>query len=240
MVAMDKPSKRQSGAPKEQSPMERQDDTLRRRIEALERAVTDGDHDLSTLAEDADIHEQLQTVESRLDELETTVTELDAATQALRGYVGNLRSVNRDVERQAEAALAKAEKLEPSPSGDGTKSKHDTAVGTDRHHPANSSRGIQQSDENTGDGHGRQKTTHSGPDTCCRRCVRPQQAADDTDPLQSSRGGQGSSAPSKNGTVNTDSAHDCADGLSQTDHLATPERDHASDPGPLERLRELV
>jgi uncharacterized coiled-coil protein SlyX len=237
---MDEPSERQSGAPDEQNPMERQDDTLRRRIEALERAVTDGDHDLSTLAGDADIRERLQTVETRLDELETTVTELDAATQALRGYVGNLRSVNRDVERQAEAALAKVEELQTTPSGDGTKAQGDTAVGTNRHHPADSLRENQQSGENSGDGHRRRETTHPASDTRCRQCVQPPQAADDTEPLQSSRGGRDSSALSTSETENPHSAHDCADGLPQTDHLATPERDRASDPGPLERLRELV
>jgi hypothetical protein len=40
------------------------------------------------------------------------VSELEAATQALRGYVGNVRAVNRDIEQRADTALAKAESVE--------------------------------------------------------------------------------------------------------------------------------
>ena len=87
-------------------------DTLERRIEALERAVTEGDHDLSALAAEGEQADRLDDLEARLDDLEDRVAELDAATQALRGYVGNVRSVNRDVEKRADAALAKAEALE--------------------------------------------------------------------------------------------------------------------------------
>lgn len=88
------------------------DETLEGRIETLERAVTDGDHDLSTLAEEADALDRLAAAEDRIDELETRVEELDAASQALRGYVGNIRSVNTDIEQRADAALAKAEAVE--------------------------------------------------------------------------------------------------------------------------------
>lgn len=87
-------------------------DELEKRIETLERAVTDGDHDLSALAAEGETVDRLETVESRLEDLEERVEELDAATQALRGYVGNIRSVNEDVEKRADAALAKVESLE--------------------------------------------------------------------------------------------------------------------------------
>jgi len=96
------------------------DDALRERVEALERAVTDGDHDFSTLAAEADAVERLADVEERLDELEDRLAELDAATQALRGYVGNVRSVNQDVEKRADAAMAKAQALEAALSESGT------------------------------------------------------------------------------------------------------------------------
>jgi len=88
------------------------DDALERRIEALERAVTDGEHDLSALAAEGETAERLDTVDARLDDIEDRVAELEAATQALRGYVGNVRSVNRDIEQRADAALAKAQSLE--------------------------------------------------------------------------------------------------------------------------------
>ena len=88
------------------------DDALRERVEALERAVTDGEHDLSAVADEAAALDRLETLESDVADLADRIEELEAATQALRGYVGNVRSVNRDVERRADAALAKAEQLE--------------------------------------------------------------------------------------------------------------------------------
>ena len=87
-------------------------DELEARIEALERAVTDGDHDLSELATAGETGERLATVETELEALADRVAELEAATQALRGYVGNVRSVNEDVEQRADAALAATERLE--------------------------------------------------------------------------------------------------------------------------------
>jgi prefoldin subunit 5 len=88
------------------------DDALRERVDALERAVTDGDCDLTRLTDEAEAIERLEAVETQLDELEDSVAELEAATQALRGYVGNVRSVNRDVEQRADTALAKAREVE--------------------------------------------------------------------------------------------------------------------------------
>jgi hypothetical protein len=87
-------------------------DELEARIEALERAVTEGDHDLSELATEGETRERLAAVEAELGDLADRVAELEAATQALRGYAGNVRAVNRDVEQRADAALAKAESLE--------------------------------------------------------------------------------------------------------------------------------
>jgi hypothetical protein len=98
-------------------------DELEARIEALERAVTEGDHDLSELATEGETRDRLAAVETELGDLADRVAELEAATQALRGYVGNVRAVNRDVEQRADAALAKAESLESAivdgdPTGD--------------------------------------------------------------------------------------------------------------------------
>ena len=87
-------------------------DELENRVEAIERAVTEGEHDLSGLAEASEAGERLDELEQELSGLTDRVDELEATTQALRGYVGNVRAVNREVERRAEAALAKAESLE--------------------------------------------------------------------------------------------------------------------------------
>jgi uncharacterized coiled-coil protein SlyX len=93
-------------------------DELEARIEALERAVTEGDHDLSELAAEGETRDRLATVETELGDLTERVAELEAATQALRGYVGNVRAVNRDIEQRADIALAKAESLESAFAAD--------------------------------------------------------------------------------------------------------------------------
>jgi hypothetical protein len=87
-------------------------DDLRERVEAVERALTDGDGDLTALAEGAAAAERVETLEADVADLREDVAELSAATQALRGYVGNVRSVNESVEEQADAALAAVESLE--------------------------------------------------------------------------------------------------------------------------------
>lgn len=85
------------------------DETFEDRLAAVERALTDGDHDCSALAEGAATAERVTALEADVEELADRVAELEAATQALRGYVGNVRSVNEEVEQRADTALAKAE-----------------------------------------------------------------------------------------------------------------------------------
>lgn len=87
-------------------------ETIEQRLSAVERALTDGDAEFESLAVADDLEKRLTALEERLDDVESQLTELDAATQALRGYVGNVRSVNQEVERHAETALAKVEQLE--------------------------------------------------------------------------------------------------------------------------------
>lgn len=89
-------------------------DDLAERLDAVERALTDDDTDLTDVRTAATLSEDVRRLEGRIAELETTVEELEAAVEAVRGYAGNLRAVNRDVERRASAALAKAEALEAS------------------------------------------------------------------------------------------------------------------------------
>lgn len=85
------------------------DDTVEERLAAVERAVTDGDHDLADLATAAETGERLADLDAEVEDLDERVAELEAATQALRGYVGNVRAVNQDVEERADLALEKAE-----------------------------------------------------------------------------------------------------------------------------------
>jgi hypothetical protein len=128
-------------------------DELEARIEALERAVTDGDHDLSELATAGETQERLAAVETETEDLADRVAELEAATQALRGYVGNVRAVNREIEQRADAALAKAESVESAivddrsgdPPGHGrreTPTGSGNSTGPETNRPSPGSRGT--------------------------------------------------------------------------------------------------
>ena len=50
--------------------------------------------------------------DERIDALERRVSELEATTRALRGYVGDRRAVAASVERRADAALAAVDRIE--------------------------------------------------------------------------------------------------------------------------------
>ncbi|ESP87760.1 DUF7310 family coiled-coil domain-containing protein [Candidatus Halobonum tyrrellensis] len=84
---------------------------LAERLAAVERAVGDGAAAPADPDDAADVEARLAEVESTLAALDDRVSELEAATQALRGYVGGVRAVNRDVERRADLALARTEEL---------------------------------------------------------------------------------------------------------------------------------
>lgn len=88
------------------------DEALQRRLRAVERSLTHGDHDVDSLRAAGDQANRIDELAARLDEAEDRIAELEASTQALRGYVGNVRSVNDDVEQRADAALAAVERLE--------------------------------------------------------------------------------------------------------------------------------
>jgi len=87
------------------------DESLEERLGAVERAVADGDVP-DGLADSTALARQVGDVEDEVDDLEDRLADLEAAVQALRGYVGAVRGVNRDVERRADAALARVERLE--------------------------------------------------------------------------------------------------------------------------------
>ena len=85
---------------------------LRSRLAALERTITDEDVSLPDLEDEATVQNRLDTMESELEALTDRVTELEAATRALRGYASGIDAVNEDVERRADLALSKVEALE--------------------------------------------------------------------------------------------------------------------------------
>ncbi|MFC6757799.1 MULTISPECIES: DUF7310 family coiled-coil domain-containing protein [Haloarcula] len=87
-------------------------DRIEQRLAAVERTVTDGDHDLNDIADLTDLADDIDRVEQRLDSIEERVAELEGIHDALDGYVSNVRSVNENVEQQAGAAYAAVDRLE--------------------------------------------------------------------------------------------------------------------------------
>jgi hypothetical protein len=79
------------------------DDPLEERLAAVERAVRDGDGTAAVADE---------SLRDRVAAVEDDVADLEAAVQAVRGYVGGVRHVNDEVEQRADAAMAKAQAVE--------------------------------------------------------------------------------------------------------------------------------
>jgi hypothetical protein len=96
---------------------------LDERLRAVERAVTDDERAPADLSDAADLDARLSRVEDRLDDVESRLAETEAGVEAVRGYVGSVRAVNREVERRADAALAAAD----ARTGGDTGSDADTA-----------------------------------------------------------------------------------------------------------------
>ena len=88
------------------------DAALESRLAAVERALTDGETDVDGLPDAAALAARVDELESTVERLDDRVAELEAATRALRGYVGGVRAVNESVERRTDAALAAVESLE--------------------------------------------------------------------------------------------------------------------------------
>lgn len=80
-------------------------DAVEERLRAVERAVAEGDAD-------ADLTDPTGELESRIDDLEATTTELESGLQAVRGYVGQVKSVDDEIERRADAAAAAVDDAE--------------------------------------------------------------------------------------------------------------------------------
>lgn len=88
------------------------DDRLTQRLAAVERAVVDGDAGIDELEELADLRADLDALESRLETHERRLATLESRLEAVGGFVGNVESVNADVERRADAAVAAVDRLE--------------------------------------------------------------------------------------------------------------------------------
>ncbi|GAA0519582.1 hypothetical protein SAMN04488066_10755 [Halorubrum aquaticum] len=81
---------------------------LEERLDAVERALTGTDRSVAGVADGVTADAEREALAERLDAIETRIEELEAATQAVRGYAGAIRAVNREVERRADLALARA------------------------------------------------------------------------------------------------------------------------------------
>lgn len=79
-----------------------EEETLEARLSAVERALTDAE----STPHRADVPD-------RLDDIETRLRDLEAATQALRGYVGEVRARDDRAEQRADAPLADVSQLRP-------------------------------------------------------------------------------------------------------------------------------
>jgi hypothetical protein len=84
---------------------------LDERVAALERAVTDGYAD-DGLPDAGRLAARVDDLEATVEELDDRTAELDAAVQALRGFAGGVRAVDEAVERRANAAISRIDRLE--------------------------------------------------------------------------------------------------------------------------------
>ncbi|WP_321169077.1 hypothetical protein [Halorubrum sp. CBA1125] len=112
------------------------------RLRAVERALTGTDASVAAVANDAAAAEERAALDTRVDDLTERVEELEAATQALRGYAGAIRAVNREVERRADLALARASGDDETPS----EAALDAALPSDRHEASDSEGGTDRDD----------------------------------------------------------------------------------------------
>jgi hypothetical protein len=84
---------------------------LHERVAALERAVTDGHAD-DGLPDAGRMAARVDDIEAAVEELDDRMAELDAAVQALRGFAGGVRAVDEEIERRANAAISRVDRLE--------------------------------------------------------------------------------------------------------------------------------
>lgn len=85
---------------------------LDQRLTAVERVVVDGDVELDGLADLATLTADIDRLETRVKDYEQRLAALEATVDAVSGFVGNVESVDEDVEQQAAAAVAAVDRLE--------------------------------------------------------------------------------------------------------------------------------
>ncbi|MFB6195368.1 MAG: hypothetical protein ABEI80_04290 [Haloplanus sp.] len=115
---------------------------LDERVDAVERAVTDG-HAAEGLPDAARMEERLADLETAVDDIDDRLAELEAAVQALRGFAGGIQAVDESVERRANAAIARVERLETElrerGGGAGDEPEREVAEGEDADPPSDGS-----------------------------------------------------------------------------------------------------
>ncbi|MFP8952956.1 hypothetical protein ACLI4Z_08295 [Natrialbaceae archaeon A-arb3/5] len=87
-------------------------DRLDQRLTAVERTVIDGEFDLEELTERATLANDIDRLESRLEECEQRLADVEGRTASIGGFVGQVETVNETVEQDAATALAVADRLE--------------------------------------------------------------------------------------------------------------------------------
>ncbi|MFC6756487.1 MULTISPECIES: DUF7310 family coiled-coil domain-containing protein [Haloarcula] len=85
---------------------------LEQRVEAVENAVTHGKTEFEDIKEVAELTAELESMAKKLEKMEQRLAAVEGATQSLEGYVGNVKSVNSETEKQADAAVAAVDRLE--------------------------------------------------------------------------------------------------------------------------------
>ena len=85
---------------------------IEQRLSAVERTVVDGDGLVDELTDLESIADRLDGLEARVERHERRIASLEGSIDAVGGFVGNVESVNEDVEKQADAAIAAVDRLE--------------------------------------------------------------------------------------------------------------------------------
>jgi hypothetical protein len=80
------------------------DESLEKRLSAVERALTNDETPT-----------QRRDVERRVEDAEERIRELEAATQALRGYVGDVRDRGTQIGGHSDSGLERVQRMEVGP-----------------------------------------------------------------------------------------------------------------------------
>jgi len=87
-------------------------DQVEQRLAAVERTVVDGDHDWDKLSDAAAVVGRLEDLESQIQDLEQRIAVLEGRSESFESYIGNVDTVNENVEQRADMAIASVDRLE--------------------------------------------------------------------------------------------------------------------------------